>query len=313
MTEGATIALTGGTGFLGRHIIHALTDAGHKVRALTRQPQLGDAPGVTWVEGGLEDKKALADMMKGADGAVHAAGAIKALNRDGFLAVNRDGTAAVADAAASAGVGRLVYISSLAAREPRLSPYAASKWAGELVLNAYRRRMAVAVLRPPAIYGPGDRETRRLFQMAANGFVLVPAAVNARMSLCHVADVAAAVCACLGADLYGQPFEIDDGRPGGHDWNSIVAAAGEAVSRKPRVLRLPGPVLYAAGALGTVGAAVTRRPSMLSLAKVPEILHADWVAAGPRPPGWRPVWSLKNGFKDAANWYASQNMLKSYL
>lgn len=314
MTKPFTIAVTGATGFLGGHIIRAAREKGHHVRALVRHPRpLDTDDGLRWITGTLEDQVGLAELVSGADVVVHAAGAIKALNRDAFFRVNRDGTRAVAEAAVQADVKRFVLVSSLAAREEKLSPYAASKRAAEMVVNEYAQKFNTVILRPPAIYGPGDRETVRLFQMAVNGFMIAPGPADTCMSLIHVGDVAEAVLVCCQGDQGSAPLEIDDGQVGGYSWQDLADAAERGVGRPARLVYLPNIFLWAMGCIGSLKALLIRSPAMLTIGKVPELLHRDWVAEGPRPEGWQPKWGLEAGFKDAIDWYCSQNVLKRYF
>ncbi len=308
------VAVTGATGFIGQRLVRMLADAGYQVRALARRvPAREDvADDVTWVFGSLADQDALASLVKGADAVVHCAAAIKAANRDAFLAVNSGGTRLLASIAAAQPVPpRFILLSSIAAREPRLSHYAASKRAGELALRAFPQLPAV-ILRPPAVYGPGDMETLQIFRMAARGFVPAPMVDNARMSLVHVDDVAGAVLAALKlADLPEHPIEFDDGKPGGYSWVEIAAAAGAALRVRPKVIPIPAAVFYLIGGLASIAAALTRRPTVLSWGKVPELLHPDWAAAAGAFPGYKPLWDIGNGFKDAVTWYTSRGLLTS--
>ena len=163
-----TLAITGGTGFLGSHLLRLALAEGYDVRALTRgwKPPEED---IAWVDGALDRPDSLAKLVAGADAIVHAAGAINAPTRAGFEAINVAGTAAMIDAARKAGVRRFVHISSLAAREPDLSDYGWSKARSERLVAA--SGLDWTIVRPPAIYGPGDRETLELFRMARRGLV----------------------------------------------------------------------------------------------------------------------------------------------
>jgi len=311
---GPLVAVTGATGFIGRHVVKELIEEGYTVRALARRPPKDDEnEAVSWVLGALNDDAALKSLVKGAGAVVHCAGAIRATSREQFLAVNADATRRLAEVAANEGPGlRFVHLSSLAAREPRLSPYAASKRAGEQALRAVRDRLPTVVLRPPAVYGPGDLETLRVFQMAARGFLLRPMVDRARTSLVHVGDVAAAVRAALECETPPEgPVEFDDGRVGGYTWEEIAQAAGGALRTNPRLISVPAPVLYAAGALASLASALAGRASVLSWGKVPELLHPDWAAQATELPGYKPSWTLDQGFKDAVNWYASRGLLSS--
>lgn len=314
----ATIAVTGATGFIGQHVVRALRSDGAHVRALTRRPikaQDDELPGsLTWIEGTLADEAPLQDLVTGCDGVIHLAGAIKALSRDDFLTHNTEGTKRLAKiAAAQAEPPRFIHVSSLAAREPRLSNYALSKREAEKALRPFRDKMSISILRPPAVYGPGDPETLRIFQMAARGFALVPANRSARLSLIHVEDLASAILNLLPArDDPGEPLEVDDGHPQGHDWDGVIAAAAAAVQTSPKTIPLPALALYLAGGIGSLVAQITQKPSVLSWDKVPELLHPDWVARGAGVPGWAPTWELSKGFKNTVNWAISRGLLKSY-
>lgn len=310
-------AVTGATGFIGRRIVRVLTESGYAVRVLVRRPPAqknADAgAAVSWVLGSLSDQAALNDLVKDAAAVVHIAGAIKAANRAAFFAVNGAGTRRLAEiAAAQAKPPRFIYLSSIAAREPRLSAYAASKRQGEQAVQALQPILPAVVLRPPAVYGPGDMETLKIFQMAAKGFLVAPMVAGARTSLVHVDDVAGAVMAALALEhLPTSPVEFDDGKPGAYGWGDIAAAAGAALGTRPRVIPVPPAVLYLAGAGASAWAALSRRPTVLSWGKVPELLHRDWVAVAGRLPGYKPRWALENGFKDTVSWYASRGLLTS--
>ena len=311
------VAVTGATGFIGQNLLRALTEAGYHVRALTRREPPVDflAPkgSVTWVRGSLSHKEALHTLLDSADAVVHCAGAIKALSRDSFFTMNGVGVRNLADVAAmQLNPPRFIYLSSLVAREPDLSTYAASKRLGEQMLWAARDKLPVIILRPPVVYGPGDMETLRIFNMAARGFVLTPKVAGARMSLVHVNDVVGAIFSALALDaLPSAPVEFDDGHPNGYTWPEIVSAAGSALRISPRLISVPVPILYLVGAAGSLGAALSRRPNVLSLGKVSELLHPDWVAQTCYLPGYNPLWNIEKGFENTINWYASRGLLTS--
>jgi nucleoside-diphosphate-sugar epimerase len=280
-TATVTVGVTGATGFIGQHLVAALRRDGAHVRALTRRIQPtpdDDLPGtMAWVLGALDDEAALKTFVEGCDAAIHLAGAIKALNRNEFLHHNAHGTQSIGRAVATMSEpARLIYVSSLAAREPRLSNYALSKREGEKALRALSGRLPFSIVRPPAVYGPGDRETLRIFQMAARGFVITPPSPSARLSLIHVEDLVSAILNLIPVrDDPGDPLEIDDGQPGGYDWPGVIAAASEALQVQPRIIPLPAAALFAAGAIGSLVAKLSGNPSTLSWDKIPELLHPD--------------------------------------
>lgn len=311
MSAPRIIAVTGATGFVGGYILRNLTGAGVQVRALTRRPQ-GNQDGITWIQGTLEDEAALGVLLEGADAVIHCAGAIKARSRDEFFDVNAGGTRRLAGlAAAQVKPPRFILVSSLAAREPHLSSYAASKRAAEQVLRAFAPRLPTLILRPPAVYGAGDMETLRIFQMAERGWLVAPTG-GGKISLVHADDVGRVLAGAVAARVVSiQPVEFDDGKAGGYTWAEIAAAAGVALGKTPKVASLPSPALYMVGAAGSLFSQLTGRPSVLGFDKMREFLHPDWVAAGVPPEGFKPLWNIEKGFADAVAWYRSRGLLKS--
>ncbi len=160
------LAVTGGTGFVGRRLIDLALERGHQVRALTRRPQ-EPREGVEWIEGSLEDRDALERLVTASDAVIHVAGVINAPDAAGFEAGNVTGTLAMLAAATAAGTQRFIHVSSLAAREPELSQYGASKARSEDLVRS--SGLDWVIVRPPAVYGPGDKETLELFKMAKAG------------------------------------------------------------------------------------------------------------------------------------------------
>jgi nucleoside-diphosphate-sugar epimerase len=305
------VAVTGATGFIGRHLVVALQQAGCRVRLLLRrEPDVAEwrdlAPPEV-VAGALEDAAALERLVEGSDVVVHLAGRIKAPRRRAFMAVNRDGAAAMAAATAQvAPAARFLLVSSLAAREPQLSDYAASKRAGEeAVLERLGDR--AAVLRPSVVYGPGDRETLIFFQLAARRFVPLLGAADARAALIHVADLVRLIVAMVRRRAGGGAVRAAaDDRLRGYTWEELLGAAARAVGNPaPSFVRAPGPLLSGLALVGDVAKAFGSS-SMVSSQKLRELRHPDWgVAPAERAsaPGWKAEFDLDRGFADAVAWY----------
>ena len=299
------IALTGATGFVGGHLLERLLEAGHSVKALTRRPQ-PDRPGVEWVSGDLADTQALAALVARAEAVIHVAGVLNAPDAAGFEAGNVTGTAALLAAATSAGVGRFVHVSSLAAREPGLSFYGGSKARSEQLVAA--STLAWAIVRPPAVYGPGDRETLDLFRMAAKGFVLLPPA--GRLSLIHVDDLARLLVALADpAAPGGLTIEPDDEHPGGYSHTEFAHLLGTAVGRNVLPISTPRPLLALAARADRL---VRGKHAKLTPDRVAYFCHPDWVAdpvRAPPPDRWQPRIDTGEGLTDTAAWYRAQGWL----
>ena len=312
-----TVAVTGATGFVGTHLVRELADAGWTVRALTRRPV--PAPethpeGVTWIRGTLENEAALQELLAGSHAVVHCAASIKALDAEGFHKANAEGTERVAKIAASMPAPpKFLYMSSVAARRPDISDYAASKRAGEMALAGLSDKLTWWALRPGAVYGPGDKETLTMFRMAAARIAALPGGGEGHVSLIHVSDLVAAVLALLDAPVEGGAvFEVDDGREGGYTLRALYETLGEHLDRRALYVPVPKPVLTAVAYCNATVAKLTRKPAMLAPGKVREIYHDDWATdstAIRQATPWRPKIGAREGLRTTLSWYKSQGLL----
>ena len=304
------VAVTGATGFVGPHLVAALARHGWKIRLLVRR--WSPLPSLAGVEaelvlGDVSDEAAIRRLVDGADTVIHAAGLIKARRPADFMAVNRDGTALASRLSSTA---RFVLLSSLAAREPRLSSYGASKRAAEEVV-AGRSGPWLAV-RAPAVYGPGDRETLPYFRAVARGFALRPNLPDARLSLIHVADLAEALALAVERPPPALVCEIDDGRDGGYGYGDMQAAAEAAVGRAARTLAIPRIAMEGIAQVNRVSHALGGPVQILTPGKVNEIFHSDWTVHDRRLAaaiGFAARYDLARGFADTILWYRRHGWL----
>jgi len=301
-----TLAMTGATGFVGGATLRQAVAAGWHVRALTRRVQ-DERDGVTWITGALDNEGSLAELAAGSDVVLHIAGVVNVPTRADFEAGNATATANVVDAARGAGVRRFVHVSSLAAREPDLSNYGWSKAQAEKIVG--QSGLDWTIIRPPAVFGPGDTEMLDLFRMAKRGLALVP---PGRMSAIYVEELARlllAVAADRDASL-GRTYEPDDGTPAGWSYRSFAQAVGRAVERT-RVSAIPVPplVLKTAGQLDKL---VRRSGAKLTPDRARYIAHPDWVAAAgalPPPALWKPELETGQALAETVRWYREQGWL----
>ncbi|OJY69722.1 MAG: epimerase [Sphingobium sp. 66-54] len=303
------LAITGGTGFVGKAVLERAVAAGHRVRALARRPQ-PDREGIEWVAGSLENSRALDALVRGSDAVIHIAGVVNAPDRAGFEAGNATGTAALTEAMLLSETRRLVHVSSLAAREPQLSDYGWSKAEAERFVTT--SGLDWTMVRPPAIFGPGDAELLELFQMATYGVVLLPP--GGRLSVIHVDDLAALLVRLAepGADKsQGATYEVDDDRPTGWTHGEFARAIGHAVGR-PRVRTLAMP-----SALVRLGARLDRRlrgdRARLTPDRAAYFCHEDWVANPTlKPPSalWTPAIETERGLAATAAAYREKGLLR---
>lgn len=302
-----TLAVTGGTGFVGKTLIRLATAQGLRVRALTRSPQ-PPQDGVEWISGALDQPDALQALMRGSDAAIHVAGVVNAPDRAGFEAGNVGGTLAMVEAAHGAGIQRFIHVSSLSARKPDLSIYGWSKAKAELIVQA--SGLDWTIVRPPWIYGPDDRDTLDLFKMARRGFVLLPP--EGRISVIEVSDLARLLLAIVpDADTRAQVYEADDGKDGGWSHTGFGRAIGWAVGRRVATFSAPAAVLDVAARLDRL---IRGSGAKLTADRVRYFCHPDWVVdPDKRPPLalWQPQVSTFDGLKATAQAYRDAGWLKT--
>jgi nucleoside-diphosphate-sugar epimerase len=299
------IAITGGTGFVGSHLLEIALAAGHQLNALTRRDQ-PERQGVEWIAGDLSSRDALEKLVTGADAVIHVAGTITGRSAAAFETGNVAGTLSMLAAATAGGIHRFVHVSSLAAREPKLSLYGASKEKGEELVM--RSGLDWAIVRPPAVYGPGDRETLELFRMAKLGIMLMPP--KGHVSAIHVDDLArlllaladpAAPTSCL--------IEPDDGKRGGWTHREFARALAQAVGTRAAVISSPGILLRLAARADQL---LRGDKAKLTVDRAAYFSHGNWVVEPTRAPPaalWQPQIDTMQGLADTAAWYREQGWL----
>ena len=299
------LAITGGTGFVGSHLIDVAIAGGHTVKALTRREQPA-RENVEWIAGDLGSRDALEKLVGHADAIVHVAGTISAPNAAGFEKGNVQGTLAMLAAATAGGVHRFVHVSSLAAREPKLSLYGASKAKAEELVHS--SGLDWAIVRPPAVYGPGDKETLELFRMAKLGLMLMPP--KGRVSVIHAADLSKLFIALAAPSAPSNKlFEPDDGKAGGWTHRQFARALAAAVGTKAAVISSPGILLRMAARADQF---LRGEKAKLTVDRAAYFSHRNWVVEPKRaapPKLWRPEIETLAGLADTASWYREKGWL----
>lgn len=301
-----TTAVTGATGFVGQAVVDEACRQGLPLKALARRHQPACA-GVEWVRGDLANRASLAELVAGTEAVLHIAGVVNTPDPMGFHLGNVTGTEALVEAAKAAGVRRFVFVSSLAAREPSLSKYGRSKRHAEEVVQG--SGLDWTIVRPPAIYGPRDREILELFKAARWGVVPMPPA--GRTSIIHVDDLARLLLALVPSreNTSQRIFEPDDGREGGWVHGRLGRAIGRAVGKSVWAPAVPRKALAAAAWLD---GRLRRGKAKLTPDRVGYMCHPDWVSRPDKAPPtelWRPEIPTRDGLIDTAAWYRTQGWL----
>ncbi len=240
-TANSTVFITGATGFIGQNLATGLLARGHRVRAMIRPNLEFDERvprGCEQTPVDLADVGKLTDIVAASDAVIYCAGSVRGRSAGDFSEANINGVSAVVRALEESGnPPPLLLLSSLAASQPQLSDYACSKFKGEQVLSG-RTELPWTILRPPAVYGPGDKEMLPLLKWARRGYAVHPGPREQRLSLLHVDDLVRAIGAWLEEpqNCNHKTFAIDDGTPGGYDWEDIAHAVSQ---RRAHMIPIP--------------------------------------------------------------------------
>jgi nucleoside-diphosphate-sugar epimerase len=299
------LAVTGGTGFVGSRLLELALSAGHHVTALTRRPQ-PPREGIIWVEGALDSREAISALVRDADAVIHVAGVVNAPDAKGFEEGNVTGTLAMLAATTASGVSRFVHVSSLAAREPSLSLYGGSKKRAEDLVTS--SGLDWLIVRPPAVYGPGDRELLDLFKAARLGVVPLPP--KGRLSVIHADDLSRLLLAAAAPDAPTRlVLEPDDGHAGGYSHPEFARLLARSQNRRALPLSVPAMLLRLGARLDKT---VRGTKAKLTSDRAAYFCHPDWVSEPSKQPSadlWRPTIATTDGLRDTARWYVEQGWL----
>ncbi len=267
------VFLTGGTGFIAGHVARQLRLRGDDVVALVRSPAKAETLrelGCELVEGDLSDDAAIARGVEGAEAVIHAGAVYKVgIPKSEYPAMfesNVAGTERVLDAAVSAGVPKIVYVSTCAIfgdthgavvsegyerDAPFPSEYERTKTlAHELALDRIAGGAPIVIVQPGGVYGPNDHsELGNMIEQARTGKLPAKMFPDAGFMYCHVEDIATGIVLALDKGRVGEAYVLS-GHKGtlGDLIDRVCAIAG----RKPPRLTMPGFLLKASAPLGPV-------------------------------------------------------------
>ncbi|MGD8352677.1 MAG: NAD-dependent epimerase/dehydratase family protein [Pseudomonadota bacterium] len=320
--------VTGGTGFIGSHLVDHLLQTGCDVRCLVRDTSqlrwlLGKP--VTVVEGDLGSRKVIEEAASGTDAVFHLAGITAAGSREDYFRINAEGCRSVAEAtlAARHPPEVFIYLSSLAAsgpgrydeviaenRTPRpVTSYGRSKLEGEQILSSMGP-LPLIVLRPPAVYGPRDREILRLFKMAARGVFPVLTPDGSRMSLIHVQDLIRGIVNASLKGRAGETYFLTNKTP--VDMFDLPGILAQALGRRVRTMKVPFGLLKTAAVVSEYWGRITGRMPVFNSEKVKELTAAGWVCSWEKAYaeiGFEAKIELAEGLARTAQWYRENKWL----
>jgi len=324
------VLVTGGTGFIGSHVVEALVENGFKVRCLVRDTSslkwLDGLP-VDYVRGDCRDRASLREAVSGMDQVFHLAAVTKAVNEAAYFQVNAVGTANVVDAciANNGGVQRFIYLSSQAAAGPSrnrgdkteadpcnpVSLYGLSKREGEKSVLAHRHQLSVVILRPSAVYGPRDKDFLGLLKVLARRIKPILGAADRRISLCYVTDLVDAIMlACRSQNCDGEVFFVADGCE--YQVKEILDVFADTMGAATLTVPLPDWMIWTMAGLSLCVTKLSRKPCLLSRDKVRDLAGGNWacdITKARTTLGFEPGVRLSEGARLTVQWYKENQWL----
>jgi dihydroflavonol-4-reductase len=322
------VLVTGGTGFLGSHLVdRLLEDPGMEVHALVRNPAK-----TRWLEG-LErvrflegDLQSVPKLPSGLSVVFHLAGLTKTCKTSEYYTVNQAGTASLFHALAGlAEPPRVVHVSSLAAGGPSflgrpareadpprpVSPYGISKLGGESEALVYKDRLPLVILRVGAVYGPRDEDFLEFFRWIRRGFLPLYGRGPKFLSLCHVREAVQAILLAGGTRVpSGEIINIANAGPS--TWEELGETAARILGRKVVRVRIPGWAAFVVCAASEGAGRLRGKATALNLGKYEDMKPRSWVADVRKARevlGFESRISLEDGLRETLEWYARNGLL----
>ncbi|MCK5833585.1 NAD-dependent epimerase/dehydratase family protein [bacterium] len=321
------ILVTGGTGFVGSHIVDRLCEEGHRVVVAIRE-----SSNLRWLNkdaeriiAPMERLDALKTVLPKMDAVVHCAGAVRAKRKSDFFKTNLLATVKLAELCSqyASGLKRFVFISSQAAGKPGrdcevinettmecpVSSYGCSKLEAERALRSFSSLFPVTIIRPPMVYGPRDKDVYTFFKMISKGIILFPGDPERQFSAIYVKDLAEAVSVSLDFKNDFSVYFIEDGQT--YTWRKFTSAIARELGKRTLSIRLPKFSLITVSGLARGLSLINRKPPLLSLEKAYE-LSKNWVCDGSLfryQANWEPHYNVKHGIAETIEWYKKNGWL----
>jgi len=332
----AKVLVTGGSGFIGLHLLAALAERGDEITCLLRKtclPEHAQRYVAKIVHGDITDRNSLAAAVSGKEIVYHLAGLTRADNPKRFYQVNQYGTGnVVAACAAQNNPPVLILVSSLAVmgpctdREPKresdrprpVSHYGRSKRGGELAAARMSSRLPITIIRPPIVFGEYDRMCLPLFRTIARlGVHFTPGFCQPRYSLVHAADLVRLLILAAErgerlpplfdsaqAGPQGYYFAVSEQSPYYTDFGRMIAAA--VGRRGVWIFPTPGPLLWVLATAGELFSRLTHLPVSLDIDKAREIAAGSWVCSADKAVAelnFSPSAPIMERIRQTAEWY----------
>lgn len=322
--------VTGGTGFIGSHLVEGLLQRGVEVRCLVRKRTdlkwLKDLP-VEFVEGDCTDMASLKTAVTGVEQIFHLAGVTKAVNKKTYFEINANGTKNLIQACLekNPNLQKFIYLSSQAAAGPctngarkqesdaclPVSPYGQSKRKGEEYCLEHADQLSMMILRPSAVYGPRDRDVLAFFKIVSKGIKPLFSKKEQRVSLCYVQDIVQATLLASNSKISGgEIFFISDGQD--YPLDKIGDFFEEAMNVRAHRLHIPRWLISSFASFSEWISTFSGNPPLINRGKVEEMMQENWlcdITKARTRLGYEPQFSLAEGLKMTYEWYLKEGWL----
>ncbi|MHB1947659.1 MAG: NAD-dependent epimerase/dehydratase family protein [Gammaproteobacteria bacterium] len=326
------VLLTGATGFLGSHIAELLSQDGYQVRCLVRTSSdtsfLKTLDSIEILQGSFDSPTSLQQAVQNVDVIIHNAGVTRSIRSTDFYKTNVDNTTALLNSAQryNPNLTKFIYISSLAAAGPSseqiphenhvdpapISHYGQSKRLAEIKVLDFQDKLPVTVIRPPAIYGPRDKDMLIFFRALRYRLGLLIHGGKTKVSMIYAQDAAAAIVkAITNSGPSGNIYFINDGHV--YSWRELISELAITLS-KPSFLyvSIPIRVIKILGLLSECYERLIGKPAFLTKDKIKELSQSYWTCNSQKTQlelNWKPKETWATGSKLTFEWYRKMNWL----
>jgi len=329
--EDKTISVvTGGSGFVGSHLVDLLIAKGHTVRCIVRKTsslKWLENKGVEIYDSGLFDKEKLKEILKDADYLFHVAGVVKAKTEEGYKKGNVETTRNLLDVVkeVNPNIKKVVIVSSLTAAGPAkldhpitedaepkpLTRYGKSKLEQEQLVKTYMDSLPISIVRPPAIYGERDTEIYLIFKTYKQGLMTLVGFNKKELSIIHVADLVEGIyLAGISEKSAGETYFISSEKL--YDWPTIGKVIGENFGKKALNVRLPHWLVYTVAVFAQFFSMFSSKAATFNIEKAKDFVQEAWtcdVSKAKRDLGFTQKVSIEEGMKRTISWYKENKWL----
>lgn len=322
--------VTGGTGFVGSHLVDLLITKNFEVRCIIRKTS-----SLKWLEGknvkiynsGLFDKTGLAEVLKDADYLFHVAGVVRSKTKEGFFKGNVETTKNLLEVISELNnkIKRVVIVSSLTACGPSkngkpvteetvpqpITTYGKSKLAEEKLAQEYMKKIPITICRAPAIYGEREADIYAMFKGVSKGVMTLVGFNNKKLSLIHGRDfVNGLYLSAISEKAKNQIYFISSEEI--YDWSQVSDAMEKAVGKKAFRLKIPHSIIYIVGGISHIANYFSSKPATFNFEKAKDFVQESWTcdtSKAIRDIGYTQQISLEDGMKSTADWYKEHKWL----